>query len=109
MTTGMTPLRGSQTPVSLASGRTPVRDMMQINSGSEDIFASERQRMIAARRSVLEGLSKLPAPQNEYSAEMPQDDEDEEGVEDADDMEVSVDRVNLFASPDLMWICSGGC
>jgi pre-mRNA-splicing factor CDC5/CEF1 len=79
----MTTPRGMMTPGTPASivGRTPVRDAMGINSSdSIDHFSSERQQALAIREQVRAGLASLPQPVNEYGAEMPADEDDEEGA-----------------------------
>lgn len=58
--------------------RTPLRDQLHINEGQ--VFEDpnlEKKQQGDQRKSLLEGLKKLPAPKNEYSIELPELPEEE--------------------------------
>eukprot|EP00298_Acanthocystis_sp_HF-20_P012865 c20098_g1_i1.p1 GENE.c20098_g1_i1~~c20098_g1_i1.p1 ORF type:complete len:785 (+),score=399.26 c20098_g1_i1:76-2430(+) len=62
------------TPASIA-GKTPVRDMMNINDpATSDIYS----RGSSVKSALRDALSRLPAPQYEYDTELPSQIDDEE-------------------------------
>mmetsp|Transcript_13614 Transcript_13614/g.25976 ORF Transcript_13614/g.25976 Transcript_13614/m.25976 type:complete len:779 (-) Transcript_13614:123-2459(-) len=101
---GMTPARGSMTPMSVASGATgvtgvtgltatPARDHLGINadgSMTPSTAIAERRRLKQLKKKMKTGFGKLPKARNKYSIVLPElppevteDDEIEEDAEDA--------------------------
>ncbi|CAO3600636.1 unnamed protein product [Absidia cylindrospora] len=103
-----TPLRGATATPSTTGNqtpfKTPLRDHFNINDQTESVEATpmdEKMAQLHRKRSLLQGLSSLPKPRNEWEIRLPdvEDDEvdsakkDQEQQDQAEDMS-EVDRRN---------------